>query len=67
MSSFHQGYRYWRVESICLRTFQVMKGLSIPISSQRAIAPARGIRGVASPALGSIYYKKTLSAQQLIQ
>ncbi len=27
-------------------------------ASQRAIAPARGIRGVASPALGSIYYKK---------
>ena len=26
--------------------------------SQRAIAPARGIRGVASPALGSICYKK---------
>ena len=27
-------------------------------ASQRAIAPARGIRGVPSPALGSIYYKK---------
>jgi len=27
-------------------------------ASQRAIAPARGIRGVASPALGSSYYKK---------
>ena len=36
-------------------------------ASQRAIAQARGIRGVASPALGSIYYKKTLPAQQLIQ
>lgn len=62
MSSFHQGYRYWRVESICLRTFQVMKGLSIPISSQCAIAPARGIPGVASPALCSIYYKNAPSA-----
>ena len=27
-------------------------------ASQRAIAPARGIRGVPSPALGNIYYKK---------
>lgn len=31
MSSFHQGYGHWCGESICLRTFQVMKGLSIPI------------------------------------